>query len=88
MKAQATQEDQQRTLKNLEEMKAAFEERLCELDAYAEDLQKRNDVLKKENMLWKERADAYLSQNIQLKGETESLRLENGELKEKVCMHA
>ena len=69
-------------------MKQQFEERLTDLNEYAEQLQKENDVLKKENMLWKERADAYLSQNISLKGEAETLRIENGELKEKVRMHA
>lgn len=65
-------------------MKLQYEERLTDLNAYAEELKTENDHLRVDNAEWRARADEYLQQNIALQGNAETLKIENGELLEKV----
>jgi hypothetical protein len=89
--AKTTNEVQIHKLAELEEMKVQYEDRLTDLNSYAEALKEENDTLRETNRLievdnaeWKARADEYLNQNIALQGDAETLRIENGDLKQKV----
>jgi actin-related protein len=84
LESEQTLEQQRQELQELNTLKVQFEERLEDLDKYAEELKKENEKLKDENEIWKHRADAYLKQNIELRADAEQLRIENGELKDKV----
>lgn len=91
MKASETMHEADRKkLEELQDVKQQYEERLMEIATVSEGLKEENDSLRADALMWKERADAYLSEKIALEGAAEDLRLQNGDLRSKVrcpCTH-
>ena len=77
-------EEDRKKLGELEDVKRQYEERLMEINTVTENLQDENESLRADAQLWKERADAYLNENIALQGVAEDLRLQNSDLRSKV----
>ena len=71
-------------LEELQDVKQQYEERLMEITTVTESLQEENASLRADAQTWKERADAYLSENKALQSAAEDLRLQNGDLRAKV----
>ena len=71
-------------LEELQDVKQQYEERLMEITTVTESLQEENASLRADAQMWKERADAYLSENKALQSAAEDLRLQNGDLRAKV----